>query len=255
MENEHIGVIGGSGFYRLLGMENARDIFVDTPFGKVKVTVGNIDGKNVAFIARHGEKHTLPPHLINYRANVFAMYKLGVRKVIATSAVGSLNSLFRPGDILIPDQIIDFTKRRIYTFFDGNFSVKLHTGETRGGVYHVDVTRPYCDELRELIYKTALDMNLRVHYGGTYICTEGPRFETPAEIKFFQLIGCDVVGMTNSPEVFLFKELDICYALICLITNYAAGMQERITQEEVLEMFKQRGKVIAELIIRVIQKL
>jgi len=250
-----IGIIGGSGFYKLLGLEDEKRINVSTPFGDVGVIIGVFGGKNVAFIPRHGEKHTVPPHMINYRANVYALFSLGVEKVIATSAVGSLKSDYKPGDILIPDQIIDFTKNRTYTFFDGRFSVKLHNGSIRKGVYHVDVTNPYCEELRSCIFEASKEMGLRVHFGGTYVCTEGPRFETPAEIKFFQLIGGDVVGMTNSPEVFLFKELDICYALICVITNFAAGMQKRITQEEVLEIFREKASVLAKLIENTIRRL
>ncbi len=250
-----IGIIGGSGFYKLLGLEDEEKVGVETPFGEVTVTIGIFAGKKVAFIPRHGEKHTVPPHMINYRANVYALFSLGVEKVVATSAVGSLKRDYKPGDILIPDQIIDFTKNRTYTFFNGDFSIKLRNGKTRGGVYHADVTSPYCEELRKLIYEASREMGLKVHYGGTYVCTEGPRFETPAEIRFFQLIGGDVVGMTNSPEVFLFKELDICYALICIITNFAAGMQERITQEEVLEIFKKKAPTIAKLIENTIRRI
>ena len=251
-----IGIIGGSGVYKLFEAGEIEKVKLETPFGPVMVSLGEIDGKKVAFIPRHGEKHSVPPHLINYRGNAYAMYMLGVEKVIATSAVGSLKIEYKPGDILIPDQIIDFTKNRTYTFFDGKFKVKIkRTGEIRSGVYHIDMTHPYCDELREKIYESAKEMGLPTHYGGTYICTEGPRFETPAEIKFFQQIGGDVVGMTNSPEVFLFKELDICYALMCMITNYAAGMQERVTHQEVLELFKKKEKMILELIQRTIQKL
>ena len=193
-----IGVIGGSGFYKLFILENQEKIEVETPFGNVELTVGELEGLKIAFLPRHGEKHSVPPHLINYRANAYAMHLLGVRKVIATSAVGSLRRYILPGDIVVPDQIIDFTKNRVYTFFDGNFKVELPTGEVRSGVYHVDVTEPYCEELRKIIIDVAEKRNMRVHPRGTYICTEGPRFETPAEISFFQMIGGDVVGMTNS---------------------------------------------------------
>jgi len=250
-----IGIIGGSGFYKLVDIRDPQRIYIDTPFGVVQMTTGVLSGKEVVFLPRHGEGHTIPPHKINYHANAYAMYKLGVEKVIATSAVGSMREELRPGDFVLPDQIIDFTRGRKYTFFDGDFSVKLRSGEVRKGVYHVDVTEPYCRELRDIIYAVGREMNIRIHYRGTYVCTEGPRFETPAEIRFFKMIGGDVVGMTNSPEVFLFKELDICYALICVVTNYAAGMQERVSHEEVLEIFKERSKVLAELIKRVVARL
>ncbi len=250
-----IGIIGGSGFYKLVGIKNPQRVYVDTPFGAVVMTRGILAKKEVVFLPRHGEGHTIPPHRINYHANAYAMYKLGVEKVIATSAVGSIRDDLRPGDFVLPDQIIDFTKNRKYTFFDGDFSIRLRNGEVRRGVYHVDVTEPYCRELREIIYEVGKEMSIAIHFGGTYVCTEGPRFETPAEIRFFKIIGGDIVGMTNSPEVFLFKELDICYALICVVTNYAAGMQKRITQEEVLEVFKERSEILAELIKRVVARL
>lgn len=250
-----IGIIGGSGFYKLVGIENPQKVRIDTPFGEAIVTQGYLSGKEVVFIPRHGEEHTIPPHKINYHANAYAMYKLGAEKVIATSAVGSMRKSLRPGDFVLPDQIIDFTKNRKYTFFDGSFSIQLRSGEVRTGVYHVDVTEPYCRELREIIYDVGKQMGIRIHFGGTYVCTEGPRFETPAEIKFFRMIGGDLVGMTNSPEVFLFKELGICYASICVVTNYAAGMQERVSQEEVLEIFKERSEILAELIRRVVARL
>ncbi|MCR8433495.1 MAG: S-methyl-5'-thioadenosine phosphorylase [Candidatus Korarchaeota archaeon] len=250
-----IGIIGGSGFYKLVGIEGPQKVHIDTPFGEVIATRGYLSNKEVIFIPRHGEDHTIPPHKINYHANAYAMYKLQVEKVIATSAVGSMRKDLKPGDFVLPDQIIDFTKSRRYTFFDGDFAIQLKSGELRAGVYHVDATEPYCRELRKIIYQVGKEMGLKIHFGGTYVCTEGPRFETPAEIKFFRKIGGDIVGMTNSPEVFLFKELNICYALICVVTNYAAGMQKKVSHEEVLEIFKRRSEVLADLIRRVVAKL
>ncbi len=250
-----IGIIGGSGFYKIGVMSGETTKLLETPFGTVRVYLGKIRGRDVAFIPRHGREHSVPPHMINYRANAYAMHMLGVEYVVATSAVGSLREEYRPGDLLVPDQIIDFTKSRTYTFFDGKFSIVLRDGRKRGGVYHADMTHPYCESLRRIILEAARSRGIHIHYGGTYICTEGPRFETPAEIEFFRMIGGDVVGMTNSPEVFLFKELDICYATICVITNYAAGMQQRITQEEVIEVFAKKADQLAQLIAEIVDRI
>ncbi|MGQ4892839.1 MAG: S-methyl-5'-thioadenosine phosphorylase [Candidatus Njordarchaeia archaeon] len=244
-----VGIIGGSGFYKLKGIEGIKDEVVDTPFGEVSLKIGNVDGHEVAFIPRHSEEHSIPPHKINYRANIFALFKLGVKYVIATNAVGSLKRGFQPGSIVLPDQIIDLTKNRTYTFFDGSFSVKMRDGTVKGGVVHTDVTEPYCNQLRGYIIEANKKLNLPLFDKGTYVCMEGPRFETPAEIKFLQIIGGDLVGMTGSPEVFLAKELDLCYASISVVTNYAAGMQEKVTHEEVIEIFNSISPKVGNLII------
>jgi len=248
-----IGIIGGSGFYELFNLADKELIEIETDFGDVSIEIGYVSGKKVAFLARHGKGHAVPPHRVNYRANALAMFKLGVNYVIATNAVGSLREKIVPGSIVIPDQIIDFTKTRHYTFFDGSFSIKMRSGATKGGVVHTDVTEPYCEELRKKIIKAAEVAGYKIYTNGVYICTEGPRFETPAEIKFFRMIGGDLVGMTASPEVFLFKELEICYASICVVTNYAAGMQKRVTHEEVLDIFNKKKKDIAEIITKTIE--
>jgi len=248
-----IGVIGGSGFYSLF--EKGEKIKISTPFGDVTLTHGKIENKNVYFLPRHGEKHSVPPHKINYRANAFAFFLLGVDYVISTSAVGSLRREIKPGDIVVVNQIIDFTKTRPTTFFDGKFEVRMRDGRIKKGVIHTDVTNPYCEKLRRIIIDVLKEKNLRFHEKGTYVCTEGPRFETPAEINFFRMIGGDVVGMTNAPEVFLFKELEICYATICIVTNYAAGMQEKVTHEEVIELFNKNLPKILDVIKTVIKRI
>lgn len=250
-----IGIIGGSGFYEFFNMSNQTQINVETPFGKVSVTIGDILGKRIAFLARHGKGHALPPHKINYRANALALFYLGVKYVIATNATGSLRKEIKPGSIVVPDQIIDFTKNRVYTFFDGTFELTFPDGRIKKGVIHTDVTEPYCKKLREKIIRAAKQLNIGLFEKGTYICTEGPRFETPAEIQFFQLIGGDIVGMTGSPETFLFKELEICYASISIVTNYAAGMQDRVSHEEVIDLFEKRREVIIKLITKTIEML
>ncbi len=253
IEKVNIGVIGGSGFYELFNLKNKRTKKIITRFGDVELEVGEIANKKVAFLARHGKGHALPPHKINYLANALAMYEIGVNYVIATNAVGSMREDLRPGTLVVPNQIIDFTKTRQYTFFDGTFSIKMRDGTVKKGVVHTDVTEPYCRELRNKIIEAASKIGFKVIPEGVYVCTEGPRFETPAEIKFFKIIGGDLVGMTASPEVFLFKELEICYASICVVTNYAAGIQKRITHEEVIEIFNKKKTEIAKIIVKTIE--
>ncbi len=252
MSEIRIAIIGGSGLYELL--EEAESRIVETPFGKSpRIDIGVFGEKRVAFLARHAKpgsmevKHEVPPHMINYRANILALKRLGVKAILATNACGSLKREYKPGDILIPDQLIDMTKNRDYTFYDGSVTPKELIGEgANSTVIHIDFTHPYCPSLRAIIIDAAKSINLKVHEKGCYVCTEGPRFETPAEIKFFSLIGVDVVGMTSVPEAILARELNMCYASICIITNYAAGMQERISQEEVRGIFnKARDKVYA----------
>ena len=250
MNGVKIAIIGGSGMYQLI--EEAKSLIVDTPYGKSpRIDIGEVSGKKVAFLARHARpgsyevKHEVPPHMINYRANVYALKKLGVGIIIATNACGSMREEFGPGDIVIPDQLIDMTKRRTYTFYDGDVSPKKLMGIAKDEpVVHIDFTNPYCPTLRKILLRAAKMANIHVHGKGCYVCTEGPRFETPAEIRFFSLVGGDLVGMTSSPEAILARELNMCYATVCVVTNYAAGMQIRISQEEVRAVFeKARGKV------------
>ncbi|MHA1590696.1 MAG: S-methyl-5'-thioadenosine phosphorylase [Candidatus Njordarchaeales archaeon] len=249
------GIIGGSGFYEFFELENKEEKAIETPFGTVNVILGTLKEKKIAFVSRHGKGHKLPPHRVNYRANAFVFFRLGARYVIATNAVGSLRKDIPPGSLVIPDQVIDFTKSRVYTFFDGDFEIVFPDGRKKCGVVHTDVTEPYCNNLRKKILKAAEQIGIKVHDGGTYVCTEGPRFETPAEIRFFAMIGGDLVGMTGVPEVFLFKELEICYATICIVTNYAAGLQDRVSHEEVLKLFDRVRPKVIELIKKTIELL
>ncbi|MFW9921774.1 MAG: S-methyl-5'-thioadenosine phosphorylase [Candidatus Thorarchaeota archaeon] len=242
----NFGIIGGSGLYNPKNILEQRN--VRTPFGKVLVKITEINAKKIAFLARHGEKHSVPPHLINYNANIFALHKLGVRKIIASSAVGAIEDSLKPGDLVLPDQFIDFTLKRPRTFFDGKFKMILHSGEKRSGVVHIDFTQPYCNNLRNELMKKAENDGSKIFPKGTYICTEGPRFETPAEIDFYRKIGGAIVGMTSATECVLAKELGMCYATICLVTNYAAGMQAKISIEEVFSIFKEKGPLILNLI-------
>ena len=246
------GIIGGSGFYSLSTKGEAKGI--ETPFGKVPVMISQIDGKKIAFISRHGKNHSLPPHLVNYRANIFAMHSLGVKQILTTSAVGSMKEDITPGSFVIPDQFIDFTIGRPKTFFDGKFEVELWNGQKRKGVIHIDLTEPYCSDLRSNLIDVSRKISKKVYKNGVYVCTEGPRFETPAEINAFKVLGGTLVGMTSVSECVLARELNICYATICLVTNYAAGMQEKISAEEVFSLFKSKVNQLEEIITFVISK-
>lgn len=238
-----IGIIGGTGFYEPSILDSEKDLNVETPYGNVSLKSGSFHGRNVFFLSRHGVKHTVPPHLVNYRANIWALRNLGVKKVIATAAVGSLNKVLKPGEIVVIDQFLDFTKNRPQTFFDD--------GEV--GVLHVDMTYPYCPSLREKIIQVGCELNVEIHQRGTYVCTEGPRYETPAEIQMYRILGGDVVGMTSVPEVVLAREAELCYATLAIVTNYAAGISSRpLSHREVVETMNKAQDVLRNLIFYLI---
>lgn len=246
-----IAVIGGSGFYDYL--ENVDEQVIDTPFGEVSYDFGQIHGKNVVFIPRHGKGHSLIPNNINYRANIFAAHLLDVEFILVTNAVGSINDDIKPGTIAVPNQIIDFTSSRAATFFDGsNLEVTTRSGKTLAGVVHTDVTHPYDPEVRRLLLDAGKHLQIPVHDGGVMVVLNGPRYETPAEIDAYRILGADFAGMTSAPEVFLAKELEIPYATMAVVTNYAAGMQEKISHEEVDQMFKKQIDVIKSIFSHII---
>lgn len=222
-------IIGGTGVYDPDLLDDIKEVIQENKYGKVKVTIGKYEGEELAFIPRHGASHSVPPHLINYRANIMALKELGVKNIIATAAVGSLNFDLKPGHFLLADQFLDFTKVRNHTFFEGGDE----------GVVHCDMTVPYCPNIRKAIEKVAIENNKIVHNGGVYVCTEGPRFETAAEICMFKMLGGHVIGMTSVPEVTLARELGMCYGNISIVTNYAAGISPTIlTHSEVVEIMK-----------------
>lgn len=224
-----IAVIGGTGVYDPEIFSDKREEEIVTPYGTASVTVGRYGGKEVAFLPRHGAGHTVPPHLINYRANIWALKMLGVKSVLATSAVGSLNPEMNPGELVSLDQFLDFTKSRAVTYFEGG----------PAGVVHVDYTDPYCPGLRELISQAARAQKIKVHDRGCYVCTEGPRYETPAEIRAYRTLGGDLVGMTSVPEVVLAREAEMCYAGLALVTNWAAGLAgTKLTHQEVVALME-----------------
>jgi len=208
------------------GVNIRETVLVDTEYGEVRLYICTTSGgAEFAFLPRHGEMHSLAPHRINYRANIKALKAIGVERIIGVCSVGSLRKKMKPGDFVLVDQFLDFTKCRPSTFF-----------EDEGLVVHTDMTEPYCPGVRASIIDTATASGTKLHKKGTYVCAEGPRFETPAEIRMFAALGADVVGMTGVPECVLAKELGMCYACICVVTNYAAGISGHpISHEEVIE--------------------
>ncbi|MBF0457341.1 MAG: S-methyl-5'-thioadenosine phosphorylase [Nitrospirae bacterium] len=221
-----IGIIGGSGVYRMPSVELLREEVVDTPYGAPSdvYKILRISGIEVAFLARHGGGHAIPPHKVNYRANIRGFKSLGVKRLLSLGAVGGINPVISPGTIVVTDQIIDMTTGRASTFYD------------KDEVYHVDFSEPFCPELRAAFIEAAGAINLPVLQRGTYVCTNGPRFETRAEIRYYSIIGADVVGMTAMPEAALAREAEICYGTLATLTNYAAGIgREKLTTTEVIE--------------------
>ncbi len=237
----NLAVIGGTGFYHPGILQDSRELTIKTVFGEALLIAGTYRGVPLVFLARHGKQHALPPHRINYRANIAALKKIGVQRVLSTTAVGSLQERLTPGLLVITDQFIDFTKNRPQTFYDG--------GDEKG-VVHTDFTDPYCPQIREHLKTTLSSKNIYYAGQGTYLCTEGPRYETPAEIKAYALLGADLVGMTNVPEVTLAREAGLCYANLSLVTNFAAGISPNsLNHQEVVEMMQEKLAVIREVLL------
>ena len=240
-----IAIIGGTGVCDPKILSNVHEDYMDTFYGTIHYWKGTYKDRELVFLPRHGRTHSIPPHLINYRANILGLKRLGVTAILSTTAVGSLNRDDNPGDFVLPDQFLDFTKCRHTSFFDG--------GEN--GVVHVDMTEPYCPNLRRTVAAAAQALGgYTLHDKGTYVCTEGPRFETPAEIRMYEKLGGDLVGMTNVPEVCLAREAEICYATISMVTNFAAGISPApLTHEEVVEAMAENSQRLQQLILKSIE--
>jgi 5'-methylthioadenosine phosphorylase len=223
-ETAEIGVIGGTGVYDTAMLEEGREVKVHTPYGRTSdlITVGRYKGRRVAFLPRHGRGHQIPPHRIPFRANIYAFKKLGVQRIIAPSAVGSLREDFEPSQFAVIDQFIDRTKWRGDTFYE------------EGQVCHISTADPFCPELRALFVDTTQDLAIPVHGQGTYVCIQGPRFSTRAESRLFRSWGADVVGMTLYPEVALAREMEMCYASLAMITDYDVWADKPVTVEEII---------------------
>lgn len=238
-----VGVIGGSGLYDIEGLASTRSIRVRTPFGAPSdaITVGTLEGIRVAFLSRHGRGHLLNPSVINYRANIFALKSLGVSHVISISAVGSMKESIRPGDVVVPDQFIDLTKRRVSTFFEN------------GIVAHVAFGEPVCAELGRALLSAAKQVGATAHPSGTYLCMEGPQFSTKAESRLYRQWGVDVIGMTNMPEAKLAREAELGYATVALVTDYDCwhDTEEAVTVEAVLTTLH-RNVALAKQILRAV---
>lgn len=223
-------VIGGTGFYDFLTGEVTHHE-VSTRYGAVQVDAGDVSGAEVYFLPRHGPEHSLPPHRVNYRANIAALQQLGVRNVLASAAVGSMAETLPPGSLALLTQFLDFTRCRAATFFDGD-----------EGVVHTDMGSPYCPHLGGELRAAAAALGERLSPDTTYVCAEGPRFETPAEIRMFRQLGGDVVGMTSVPEVVLAREAGLCYASVAIVTNWAAGIApEPLRHEEVSSFMSEQA--------------
>ncbi|GBE55645.1 MAG TPA: S-methyl-5'-thioadenosine phosphorylase [Euryarchaeota archaeon] len=235
-----VAIIGGSGVYDPKFFTEERVLNVSTPFGIVNnIIKGRFSGNEIYFLARHGKKHEIPPHKVNYRANIHALKHLGVDRIIAINSVGAVNPEFKPGSFIVPHDILDFTKRRASTFYDRK-------------AVHIDMTEPYCPEIREAIIEA--DSRKDIFKKGVYAIMEGPRFETPAEIKMLSTLGADLVGMTGMPEASLARELEICYSAICISTNLGAGIKgEKLTATEVVDIVKKAEIKLREIIIGAIK--
>ncbi|MEM0154848.1 MAG: S-methyl-5'-thioadenosine phosphorylase [Methanothrix sp.] len=216
MEGKHaeFGVIGGSGVYSLF--DNPEELEIDTEYGKPsdKVALGTINGRSIAFIPRHGKGHTIPPHKINYRANIAALDSLGVKRLISITAVGSLRMDFVPGDFALPNQFINMTSGRAETFYDGP------------DVTHISTAFPYCPEMHKMAVRVADYDDIKYHENATIIVVNGPRFSTKAESKMFNSIGADIINMTQYPEIALARERAMCYSAIAVVTDYDAGIED-----------------------------
>lgn len=240
-----VGVFGGSGFYAFL--DHVEEIDVDTPYGKpsASLAIGEVGETSVAFLPRHGRNHELPPHRIPYRANVWAMREIGVRRILGPCASGALKADLELGTFVVCDQFVDRTSGRADTFYDGPETI------------HVSAADPYCPDLRKLLVDTARELRVPVTDGGTAVTIQGPRFSTRAESRWFGAMGWDVINMTAYPEGHLARELELCYANISMVTDHDVGVAgaEAVTQEEVVRVFEQNNARLRELLFAVLPRI
>lgn len=242
MSEAEIGIIGGTGVYDPSSMPDAEEISIDTDFGKPSdnIVLGTMSGRKIAFLPRHGRKHSFPPHKVPYRANIAAMKQLGVSRIIAPSAVGSLNPILPPGSIVIPDQFVDFSKGRSYSFHDDD-------------AVHVSMANPFCGELTGIAARAAISKRIKVNMGGTYVSIEGPRFSTKAESVFYKdVVHGDIIGMTLVPEAILAREVEICYLTIATVTDYDAWERKPVSAEMVSAAMKKSSEQVRSLLGEII---
>jgi len=247
MEQIDIGIIGGSGFYQMSQLENKKEVVVDTPFGAPSDSflIGDLAGKRVGFLARHNRKHTILPSELNFRANIYAFKMLGASHILSASAVGSMKEAYEPTHFVFPDQFIDRTRHRIDTFF----------GE--GIAAHVSFAEPICGYTQKVLYEAACQVGAKAHFGGTYVCMEGPQFSTLAESLLYRSWGVDVIGMTNLQEAKLAREAEIAYATIAMITDYDCWHEEEesVTVEQVVNTLKTNAGLASELIALAVDRI
>jgi 5'-methylthioadenosine phosphorylase len=248
MNNEPVlAVIGGSGLYEFDDLNEIRQVEVDTPFGKPSspITIGTLNEKPVAFLARHGIGHTLSPSEVPYRANIYALKSLGVRRIVSVSACGSLREAYAPGHIVIPNQIFDFTHHRNRTFFE------------KGLVAHVSVANPFCENLSDVLEEAIKETGAEYHRGGTYITIEGPRFSTKGESGLYRQWGMDIIGMTASPEVFLAREAEMCYTTMAHVTDYDVWhvSEETVSVDMVIRTLMKNVKLAQDTIKKMVEKI
>lgn len=238
-----IAIIGGTGLEDPKFFKKIKEVKIKTPFGYPSTAIHITDffGKKVAFLSRHGKLHGIPPHRVNSKANIWALKKLGVERIIGVCAVGSLKKSFKPGEIVICDQFIDFTKKRDCTFYNK-------------GATHVSLADPFCLELRKLFYQEGKKLKIPIHQKGIYFCIEGPRFSTRAESRFFRNFA-DVIGMTLIPEVVLARELEICYLSLAMITDYDVWQPHPVNVEEVIKTMKENLEKIKKLLKNTVPKI
>ncbi|AHE98311.1 S-methyl-5'-thioinosine phosphorylase [Thioalkalivibrio paradoxus] len=249
MSDAGLAIIGGTGLTRLKDLEITRREVMHTPYGEPSgpLTYGRYHGHEVIFLPRHGAQHTIPPHQVNYRANLWALRNAGVDTVLAIAAVGGITAEMAPGVIAVPDQIIDYTWSRFHTFFEG---------DGNEGVTHVDMTYPYSQELRETLIAASRELGLGAVEQGTYAATQGPRLETAAEIDRLERDGCDLVGMTGMPETALARELELRYACCAVVANWAAGRSEGvITMDDIARNLETGMARVKRLLPEVISRL
>lgn len=239
-----IGIFGGSGFYKL--MDEAEEVAVETPYGPPsdRLIIGTLGGKRVAFLPRHGAKHQTPPHMINYRANLWAMKSVGVTRIISPCAAGSLQKHVAPGHFVVCDQFVDRTSGRKDTFYDGPIST------------HVSAAEPYCPELRKLAVKAGEASHITMHHHGTVVVIQGPRFSSKSESKWFTSMGWEVINMTQYPEAYLARELEMCVVNISLITDYDSGLVgdvEPVSHAEVVKVFGENLTKLQALLVKLLE--
>jgi 5'-methylthioadenosine phosphorylase len=240
-----IGIIGGTGLYDPELLKNVKEVTVDTPYGAPSdaIIVGELAGRCVAFLPRHGKKHTIRPTAVNSRANIFALKELGVQRVLAPSAVGSLKENYKPGDVVFVNQFIDRTTKREQSFY------------TEKRVCHISVAEPMCPELRQTLIAITKDIGIRSHDTGTYVCIEGPRFSTKAESKLFRSWDADIIGMTLVPECVLAREAELCYASISTVTDYDVWKDHPVCADDVVATMKASVEKVKRIILEAVERL